>query len=364
MQQKRIPYFLLLILFAISSFCGFAQFTIKGKVINNLGANMPAASVFAQNTTIGTSTDAEGNFTLVLPNGGYDIVFSYTGYQTQTKRVTAADANELVNITLHVIEKSLESVAIVASNEVKNGYEKYGQFFFEEFIGKTENAKQCQIKNPEILKFYFSKKKNKLRVMAAEPLQIDNIALGYSINYALDSFVYEYNTDISFTVGYPQYKNLVADSIQQQNWNTARAAAYKGSNLHFMRSLYSKTLAEEKFNIQFIIKNESNTDKALPLKDFYGALNYSFDDSTKTVEILPNQPNIGILYTAAKPTSQYLAEFKGEPNDFQFTNFGIKKGESLVIEANGFYYDQNDVTINGYWMWQRLADQLPYDYMP
>jgi hypothetical protein len=346
--------------FYLTSFC---QFIIKGKVTNSQGANMPAASVFAQNTTIGTSTDAEGNFTLQLPNGGYDVAFSYTGHQTITKRITAADANDFFTIVLPLQEKSLEEVAVVSTNEVKNGFEKYGQFFLEEFIGKTENAKQCQIKNPEILKFFFSKKKNKLRVMAAEPLIIDNNALGYTIKYALDSFVYEYNTDISFTAGYPQYQAMQADSMQQAIWSNARALAYKGSSLHFMRSLYKKTLAEEKFAIQFIIKANNEKDKAIPLKDFYAALNYSFDDSTQTVEILPNQQNVGILYLASKPAKKYLEEFKGEPSEFRFTNFSVKKDESLVIESNGFYYDQNDVTISGYWMWERLADQLPYDYV-
>ena len=50
-------------------------------------APMQSASVQAQHTTIGTATDTEGNFTIYLPEGGYELAFSFTGYQ---RRVAAS----------------------------------------------------------------------------------------------------------------------------------------------------------------------------------------------------------------------------------------------------------------------------------
>jgi hypothetical protein len=43
-------------------------FIVKGKVLDATShAPMQGASVFAENTTLGTATDQEGNFTLYLP---------------------------------------------------------------------------------------------------------------------------------------------------------------------------------------------------------------------------------------------------------------------------------------------------------
>jgi hypothetical protein len=36
----------------------------------------------------------------------------------------------------------------------------------------------------------------------------------------------------------------------------------------------------------------------------------------------------------------------------------------FVIEENGYFYDQSDVTNIGYWSWKKLAELLPYDYIP
>src|SRR4249919_2862496 len=71
---------------------GFSQdkiFYIHGKVVDEKsGSPLSNASVFCQNTTTGTISNAEGLFALRLNNGGYDLVISYTGYETQVLRVS------------------------------------------------------------------------------------------------------------------------------------------------------------------------------------------------------------------------------------------------------------------------------------
>ena len=37
---------------------------------------------------------------------------------------------------------------------------------------------------------------------------------------------------------------------------------------------------------------------------------------------------------------------------------------SKLIEENGYFYDQSEVTNIGYWSWKKLAEVLPYDYLP
>lgn len=55
---------------------------ISGKIIDENGEGLPGASVVVKGTSTGTTTDLEGNFKLVVPDGS-TIVISFVGYQTQ-----------------------------------------------------------------------------------------------------------------------------------------------------------------------------------------------------------------------------------------------------------------------------------------
>ncbi len=358
-------FFSALVLFFCSGIFAQGTFILTGKITDKTTqAPLQAASVFAQNTTFGTTTDAEGNFKLKLPYGGYDIAITFTGYETESIRVTTANADEKpLLIELKPKDKAMEAVAIIGSNEVKDGWEKYGSFFMENFIGKTAFSSQCTLVNKETLKFYFSKRKNRLKVLATAPVEIKNEALGYTIKYTLDSFIYEYGTQLSLYSGYPLFEEIIpVTETQRTSWEQNRQIAYNGSILHFMRSLHSKNLKEEGFQIQFLVKN-GETENAVEIKNYYGALNYSRDDSTQSVEIMPNQLNLAVLYTKEKPDSAYLAQTDTDaPKNFQFSFLTFTPNNSLIIERNGYYYDQNDIAINSYWIWEKVGDMLPYDY--
>ncbi|MBK8710463.1 MAG: carboxypeptidase-like regulatory domain-containing protein [Niastella sp.] len=359
---KPISLSLICVSFAIIS---HAQFTVTGIVTDGTTQKpMQGASVFADNTTLGTTTDSDGRYQLWLPKGGYDLSVTFTGYTSESKRVSSNDNAHEYDFTMRPKEKEMEEVAVVSSSEVKDGWQKYGGFFMQEFIGNTPNAAACKILNPEILKFYFSKKRNRLKVLANEPILVENKALGYQIKYALDSFTHEYNTEVSLYTGNPLFKELIAESDSQYHqWQEARLHAYQGSMLHFMRSLFNQSLAQEGFEIQFLVK-VNGTDSALKLKNVYAAMHYEKDDSTQTVEVYPNQNNVGIIYIKEKPSKLYLNTHPDEPGEFQFSMLTFKPDELIVIEQNGYYYDQNDITVSQYWAWSRLAESLPYDFSP
>lgn len=364
--MKNIILVLLITGFSFPSFSQQASFVISGKVINAATkAPLQGASVFAENTTLGTATDAEGNFKLYLPNGGYELVVTFTGFNTETKRINAADATDKnLVLELNQKEKEMQAVSVVATGEVKDGWSKYGIFFFEQFIGKTANSTGCTIKNKEDLKFFFSKKRNRLKVMSAEPLLIENNALGYNIKYSLDSFIHEYASQVSVYTGNPLFEEMTTtDPAQQAAWAKARQQAYKGSVLHFMRSVFNQQLKEEGFEVQFVI-SVNGSDSALKLKNYYSALNYKKDDSLQTVEIRPNQNEVGVLYMNEKPAPAYFTDNEKGPVDFQFSVLSFLPHHSITIEQNGYFFEQNEITTNEYWTWERIADQVPYDYVP
>jgi len=200
---------ILLIIIAILPSMLFAQgFRVSGTVIDGQTQQpLAGASVFCQNTTVGTITNSNGEFSMTLPPGGYDIVVSFTGYETQSQNINAQTDNiTQLRFVLKEKSKNMEEVAVVATTEVKNGWEKYGDFFKEQFIGLTENSALCNIENPTALRFFFSKKKNRLKVIASEDLIITNKALGYKIRYTLDSFTHEYASSITQFTGYPLFE--------------------------------------------------------------------------------------------------------------------------------------------------------------
>ncbi len=345
----------------------FAQtsyFLVKGKVVDKTTqAPLAGASVFAQNTTIGEATDTSGNFSIWLPKGGYSLATTFTGYQTETIRVNSSSENDSLLFELDPEIKSLETVTISISNEVKDGWEKYGTFFTNNFIGQTNFSKLCFIKNPEALHFYFNQKRNSLKVLAKEPLVVDNFALGYTLKFAIDSFTNNYNSGTNLFIGYPLFNEMKGTPDQQKMWEANRAIAYKGSLLQFMRSLYSATLEENGFEIQFIV-NTNGEDYTIKLGNVYGALNYKKDDSTKTVEFYPNQSEVALIYKNAHPEKSYTDIDSTAKKNFQLSTLIFPKGEKFYIDENGYFYEQEDLVTNGYLGFKKIGDMLPYDYKP
>ncbi|MEP7373676.1 MAG: carboxypeptidase-like regulatory domain-containing protein [Chitinophagaceae bacterium] len=354
----QIPRYLLLSLLTICSIVTYGQFSVSGKIVDSATKEpLSSASVYCQNTTIGTTTNKEGEFSLQLKSGGYELIISYTGYQTKQVRITNTD-NRIPDIEMIKEEKSLGEVIIKSSNEVKDGWEKYGTFFLEHFIGTTPYAAKTTLQNPEALHFYLLKKSNKLRVLATEPLLIQNNALGYNLRYQLDSFIYFYNTNINSYRGFCLFTEMDGNDSLKKIWVGNREKTYGGSKLHFMRSYYDSALVEEGFNIDML--DEVNDKKFNPVRNVYDTTYYGALDSTMQIEIgYPRK--ISITYSKAKPDPEYLKQFK-LPKNVSVQISYIDMTDAIAIKENGYYYDQKDWINQGYWSWKNLADQLPYDY--
>ena len=339
-------------------------FFVKGKVTDaNTKAPLAGASVFAENTTIGAVTNEEGDFKIWLPDGGYSLAVTFTGYETEITRVSRSIAQEgNVNFELNEKVKALEEVSIVITNEVKNGWEKYGVFFRDNFIGKSLFGQQCSIKNPEVLRFFFNKRRNSLKVLSDEPLVVENPALGYVIKFTIDSFVNHYNTNARLFTGQPLFEEMEGTEKQEAFWKANRKKAYNGSMLHFMRSLYGQALSENGFEIQFIVKRDGE-EFPIRLENVYGALNYRKDAALQTVHFRPNQLDVALIYNKEKPEKTYLESDPSiKAKTFQLSTLTFEKDSTIVIEKNGFYYDQQDITTNGYLAFKKVGDMLPYNY--
>ncbi len=113
--MKRI----LFVLFLLSSLVAFSQTgTIRGTVIADAnGETLIGVNILVKNTTTGTITDLDGQFTLQLAPGSYDLQISYITYQTTTISDVVVKANDvtlLENIRLAESNLQLGEVVITA----------------------------------------------------------------------------------------------------------------------------------------------------------------------------------------------------------------------------------------------------------
>lgn len=70
--------------------------TITGKVVDKKGGALPGVTVTIKGTTIGVSTDVDGQFKLLVPNPDVVLAFSFVGLKKQEIRYTGQKALQVV----------------------------------------------------------------------------------------------------------------------------------------------------------------------------------------------------------------------------------------------------------------------------
>ncbi|WP_224491276.1 SusC/RagA family TonB-linked outer membrane protein [Robertkochia flava] len=131
-----------LIFFTIFLFSGFLmaqEVDLSGTVKEaETGIPIPGANITIKNTTRGTSTDFDGNWTLTDVSKGATLVVSYIGFQT--REVTVGDATVL-NIDLVTDTQALDEVVVVG----------YGTQTKKEITGAVASidAESIQAVNPQ-----------------------------------------------------------------------------------------------------------------------------------------------------------------------------------------------------------------------
>jgi TonB-linked SusC/RagA family outer membrane protein len=91
----------------------FAQlvlFSIAGRVTSETGESMPGVNVLVKGTTIGTTTDADGQYKLEAPNGSGTLIFSFIGYLPQEVPV---NERAVVDIQLQPDIRTLTEIVVV-----------------------------------------------------------------------------------------------------------------------------------------------------------------------------------------------------------------------------------------------------------
>src|SRR5215207_1739410 len=112
---------LLFILACFVCITAHSQKLLKGIVVDaEKNTPVPKASVFLNNTSIGTSANEEGKFELYLPAGRFDLIISSVGYATHNQTVVTNEVLDFITIRLKVKMPELETVIIEPYD--KNGW--------------------------------------------------------------------------------------------------------------------------------------------------------------------------------------------------------------------------------------------------
>ena len=110
-----------IILLLLTSFFGVAQskFTISGTLKDNAnGETLFGATVFLKGTSLGTTTNEYGFYSLTAPEGNYTLVVSYIGYASIEKEIQLSE-NIKFNASLDEDTNVLEEVVISAEESKK-----------------------------------------------------------------------------------------------------------------------------------------------------------------------------------------------------------------------------------------------------
>jgi TonB-linked SusC/RagA family outer membrane protein len=121
MRKNYSKKYALLLAFLMMSFMAFAQSGgITGKVVDETNQPIPGATVSVDGTTIGASTDVNGNYTIHLKAGSYSVTAKFLGYNPLKKTVTVESSVLTLDFALQPQNTTLNEVVVIGYGTVKN----------------------------------------------------------------------------------------------------------------------------------------------------------------------------------------------------------------------------------------------------
>ncbi|MEO6838442.1 MAG: SusC/RagA family TonB-linked outer membrane protein, partial [Ginsengibacter sp.] len=87
------------------------EFNVSGVVKASSGETLSGVSVTLKGSTVGTSTNSKGEYSISLPNGEGTLIFSFTGFETREVRV---NNQSTIDIRLEVAATSLNQIVVTA----------------------------------------------------------------------------------------------------------------------------------------------------------------------------------------------------------------------------------------------------------
>jgi TonB-dependent starch-binding outer membrane protein SusC len=101
---------------ALSSVANYHVFTVSGTVRDDQAATLPGVNVIVKGTTVGTTTDANGAYTLNVSEGTETLVFTFIGFSPQEVQI---QNRSVIDVTMEPDVKSLQEVVVIGYGSVE-----------------------------------------------------------------------------------------------------------------------------------------------------------------------------------------------------------------------------------------------------
>jgi len=191
---------------------------IKGRVTDEKQQPLPYATIYLKNTSIGTTSNQDGFYSLDAPAGNYEIIFQYVGYKKYSQQISLGTGIITLDVSLQLESISLNEVTVNAGAE-DPAYEiiRQAQRKRKYFLNQI-NAYSCNVYVKGIQGLdSFPKKVFGINV---KKLDVDSSLLG--ILYLSESES-QYNFQRPDKVKEIVYSSKVSGNNQSFTWNSAYA---------------------------------------------------------------------------------------------------------------------------------------------
>jgi hypothetical protein len=224
-------------------------------------------------------------------------------------------------------------------------------------LGESERGLSCQILNEEEIRLKYDKRVKTLTGDSKNPIIIQNNNLNYLMTVDLESFKAIYSnvsknkkrTKIKhvFYNSANQYKSI--NNLRKEEIQTKRIAVYRGSTLHFMRSLAEQKLKKEGYEVFLAAEQELKKEGY----EVFLAKGHQIRNINQYLKVLPylNQGvkvemknKMNILFEETRESS-----IECSTGVFYIDKFGNHAPSKLVV----FTGDLGN---------QRMGDTLPLDF--
>lgn len=362
-MKWRPFYFLMLLLpeFCVESLAQDNSWTIKGKVLEVNRSPLQFVNVYVNNTSIGTSTQADGSFTLKVPKSvpKVELVVSFIGYTTLKKILSPGEMGKNI---IFLLESSnlLNEIKITAKRD--RDWKKKWRIFKDGLLGNSQFTSDCEIMNPEAIRLEYDKNKNVVAT-ATEPIFISNTGLGYKIMFQMEAFISD--GKLIFFAGDKFFKDLKPKDERQANrWKRLRKRAYNDSFRNFLVSLSQNKLEENGFAVFKETKiKEVHLGRTTVYRELRDSLLFkcnttdicSYDSLTKRYTLHSDKPIMVFLTNHFNPTPIY-ADYP-----YKFSQIVLTNGEAEFTH-NGWVTRPNKMIVRDYWGNEGFSNLLPDDY--
>jgi hypothetical protein len=316
------------------------QKQISGLVLDGkTNSPIEGASIYFDNTTIGTTTNEKGEFLLDYnKNIKTTLIISYLGYVSE--RFNEIESNDSMKIYLFESEEELGEVLLTYDD----GWTRELKLkeFRKHYLGESSNGESCKILNEDDITLIYDAKRKQLIAKCLNPIIIENKSLKFIISVELAHFEINYsfvsNNKRRLNLNYVYYSgtNFFQSTQKHPTKKTLekRMLAYNGSVLHFMRALAQDELRKNGYRV-YLGNNPVKTNRYITISPI--------EESNDVLVRLKGQLNI--LYKMKQQSSiQSLVD------EFHINHFGN-------------HSPAEKIRFGGHLGGQRMGDALPLDFL-